>query len=106
MLLLILADRHQIALVDQNVRSHQHRIGKKSVVGRKTLGDLVLVAVRPFEQSDRSDVVQNPGELTHLRHIRLAEQKRLFSIDPASEVVQRQLEHTRTERIRRRPGGE
>ena len=38
-LLLILADRHQIALVDQDVRGHQHRIGEEAVVRREPLCD-------------------------------------------------------------------
>ena len=44
-LLLVLADGHEIGVVEQDVGRHQHRIGEQPVIGRDALRDLVLVGV-------------------------------------------------------------
>ena len=43
---LVLADRHGVAVVGQNVGRLQHRIGEQAGVGRQALGLFVLVGVR------------------------------------------------------------
>ena len=41
-LLLILADRHDVAVVNQNVRRHEHRIGEQARLWRPVRGRVCL----------------------------------------------------------------
>ena len=57
MLLLVPPDRHDVGIVNQNVRRHQHRIGEQAVVGREAVGNFVLVAVCALQQAHGVTVV-------------------------------------------------
>jgi hypothetical protein len=74
-LLLVLANRHDRASVDEDVRRHEQRVTEKSHVGFETTGDLVFVAGGSFEQTLTDAAREEPRELAYLRHIRLAEER-------------------------------
>ena len=91
-LFLVAADRHDVRVVNQNVRRHQHRVGEQPVIRREPLGQFILVAVATLEQPHRRERRQQPSQLAHLRHIALAEEHRLGRVEPAREKIQRNVE--------------
>ena len=56
-LLLVLADRHDVGIVDQDVGGHQHRVGEEAVVRWNALGDLSL---NEWQRSSRPIGVRVP----------------------------------------------
>ncbi len=87
-LLLVLAHRHQIGEVDQDVGRLQHRIGEQPVVGREALGDLVLVADGALEQAHGRDAGEDPGELGDLGDVLLGKKGRLLRVEAEGQEVQ------------------
>ncbi len=71
MLLLILSDRNAVGAYDQNIGRHQHRIGKKSMIGRNPLLKLVFIGVAALEQAHGRNGRQDPLKFAYLRHIAL-----------------------------------
>ena len=72
-LFLVLADRDNVAVVDEDVRRHEHRVGEERVRRRDSARDFVFVGVTTLEQAHGSHRAQNPSKQRHLRDIRLAE---------------------------------
>ena len=62
------------------------------MVGAESLAELVLVTVAPFQQTHRRERAQHPGQLRDLGHVRLAEKRGLFRVEPAGQKIQRHLE--------------
>src|SRR4051812_4481253 len=81
MLLLIFADRDEIAVVDQNIGRHQDWISEKPGRRRQAARHLVLVGMGPFEQAFRGHRRQNPGQLCYLRDIALPEKRVPFYVE-------------------------
>ena len=92
---LVLADRHKIAAVDQDVGRHQHGIGEQPHGRAQTLCNLVLVGGGPLEEPFAGDGGQNPGQLGHLGHIGLAKEICLFGIEPECEVIEGDIQRER-----------
>ena len=92
-LLLVLADRHDVRVELQDVGRHQHRVGEEPVIGLHALRDLVLVGVRALEQAHRRHRREQPRELARLGQVRLAVEHRALRVEPAREVVERHLAH-------------
>jgi hypothetical protein len=61
MLFLILAHRHHLRLIEQDIRGHQHRIGKQPMTGRDVLGHLVLERMATLQESHGREHGQQPG---------------------------------------------
>ena len=89
MLLLVAPHRHDVAVVNQNIGRHQDRIGEKSGRRGQAARDFVLVGMGAFQQSHRRDRAQDPGQLRHLRHIGLAEERGALRIESAGEEIER-----------------
>ena len=102
MLLLILADGYRVGFVKQDVRRHQNRIGEKSVVRDKAFGDLVLVAVRALKKPEPGDRVQDPREFADAADVGLPEERGLFGIQPACEIVERKTPDAHAQVVRLR----
>ena len=86
-LLLVLADRHHVGTIDQDVGGHQCRIREQADIGGDATRHLVLVAVAAFEQSHRTEGVEDPGELLDLHDIGLAIEDGPFGIQAASQEI-------------------
>ena len=86
-LLLILSDRHDVAVVDQNVRRHQHWIAEESYHRSESAREFVFIGVRAFEQPLRRNGRQDPGQLRYLRHIALFKERSAFGIEPGREKI-------------------
>jgi hypothetical protein len=54
-LLLILSDRHEIAIVNQDIGGHQHGVGKKAGRGGHAASELVLIGVGALEEAHRGE---------------------------------------------------
>ena len=93
MLLLILADRDKIGLIDQNVRRHQHRIGEEA------RGDVVGVLLRfhlelrhAAQLAELRVAAEHPGKLCVRGHVRLDEHDVLLRIESAGNILRQLLE--------------
>ena len=86
-LLLVDADRHDIGLIQQDIRRHQHRIGEQpgvDVVG--VLCALVLELRHAGKLTEHGEAVEQPCQLGVLRHVRLDVQCVAFGVKPARKV--------------------
>ena len=98
---LVLADRHQRRLVDDDVGRLQDRVGQQAVVDVVGLvGLLLLVGRRPLEPADRRDRRQQPGELGVLGPVALDEQRAAFGIEAEGEQRRRHLAGPRPQQDR------
>ena len=87
MLNLIAADRHDVAVVQQDVGRHQHRVVEQSGIGGQSLLLLVLVGMTFFQQAHVCDGQQQPAELCDFRNIRLPKQCRPVRIESQRQQV-------------------
>ena len=92
MLDLVLADGHDVGVVDQNVGRHQHRIGEQPGVGADPAGLLILVGNAALQQAHRCAAEKDPAELGHLGHVRLQEQGGAIRIEPQGQQIERRVE--------------
>ena len=99
---LILADRHDVGIVHEDVGRHQHGIGEQPGVGRQPLRLLVLVGVAAFEQAHRRAGHQQPAEFGDLRHVGLHEERRPIGIEPQGQQIERGVERVLREPLRGR----
>ncbi len=84
MLLLVVADRHQMGAVEQDVRRHQDRVGVQPEVGADLLR-LLLELGHAVEDPGRRHRPQDPCQLGVLRHLALVVQQRALRVDPDGE---------------------
>jgi len=63
MLALIVADRHEICLIEQNVSRHQNRIIKQADGAVLLFSRLLFVLRHPLELTHPRDAIQHPGKL-------------------------------------------
>ena len=93
MLLLVHADRHQIRLVEQYIRRHEHRIVEQAriyVVGLARR--LVLELGHAAEFAHIGKTVEHPCQLAMRRHMALAVYQALFGIEAASQQYRGHLQ--------------
>ena len=93
MLLLVLAHRHHLGVVQENVGSHEHGVSKEAVVDRThvtvgELGHLVLVAVAALEQAHGSHRAQEPSQFGVLRRVRLLPEHATIGIEPGRQPIE------------------
>ena len=100
---LVLADRHEMRAIDQNVGGHQHRIVEQADAGVDALVDLLLVRDGPLQQAHVGDGAENPGQFRHLRHVGLAEEDGLVGIEAEREIIEGDVERCSAQqrRVRR-----
>ena len=79
---LVLADRHERGLVDDDVGRLQDRVGQQPVIDVVGLvGLLLLVRRGPLQPAHRRDRAQQPGELGVLRPVALDEQRAALRVE-------------------------
>ena len=89
---LVVADRHGVAVVGQDVGRLQHGIREQAGVGGEALRLLVLVGVAALQQAHRRAGHQQPAQLAHLGHVGLHEQRRLVGIEAEGQQIERDVE--------------
>ena len=83
---LVLADRHERRLVDDDVGRLEDRVGQQPVVDVVGLvGLLLLVRRGPLQPADRRDRAQEPGELGVLGPVALDEQRAAVRVQAQGE---------------------
>ena len=83
MLFLIMTDGHEVCLIEQNVRGHQHRISEHPCADRLALfGGLILELRHALKLGFARDAVENPSEFRVFGHVRLNKDDRDLRIDP------------------------
>ena len=87
MLLLIRADGHQIGLIEQNIRRHQHGVIKQARVDVvRVLGALVLVLGHAGKLAHIGEAVQDPGQLCVAADMALAVDDVFLGIQTTGDV--------------------
>ena len=86
-LLLVFPDRHHVAVVDQDIGGHQDRVTKQADGRGHAASQFVFIRMSAFQQSHGSDGGKNPGQLGHLRHIRLQKKRPALGVQPAGQKV-------------------
>ncbi len=86
---LILAHGYFGSLVDQDVRSHEHRIKQQPEARRPALPFLLLISWHTFQPRNRGQAAQHPRQLQVFWHIRLDNQSHLLRVQPRRQVVHR-----------------
>ena len=70
-LFLVPAHGHNVALVEKDIGCHEHRIGEEAVARRNVFRNSIFVSVAALKKAHCRDIVQIPGELGDLGHVRL-----------------------------------
>ena len=83
---LVVADRHLVGIVQDDVRGHQHRIVEQARDHDLALGRLVLVLRHALKPADRRDAVQYPAALGVLGDVALDEESALVRVQAGSQV--------------------
>ena len=96
-LALVVADGNALALVEQHVGRHQHRIGEQADADRLAALGLGLELGHPRHLAGRRDAGQDPGQLGVLAHVRLDEQRRAVGVDAGCEQQRGEVERGRAE---------
>ena len=91
-LALVVADRHLVGLVEQDVAGHQHRVGEERGGDELLLVALVLELRHPAQLAEARDRAQQPGGLGVRRHVALAEDGRALGVEPGREQHRGQVE--------------
>ena len=88
MLLLISTHRHQVRLIQQDIRRHQHRISKQARgdVVRVLLG-LLLELGHAAQLAELRIAAQDPGQLRVLGHMALNEHDVLLGVQAAGNIL-------------------
>ena len=87
---LVLADRHLVRAIDEDVGAHHHRIAEEAEIRQIAVGELlllILVRRHPLEPADGRDHAEQQRQLGVLGHARLDEQRRARRIDAGREPV-------------------
>jgi hypothetical protein len=87
---LVLAHRHLVGAVDQDVGRLQQRVAEETVGGQILVFQfflLVLVGRHPFQPAERRHHRQQQVQFRVLRHLRLDEQGGLAGVDPGRQPV-------------------
>ena len=93
MLLLILAYRHQIRLIQQDIRRHKRRIGKQSAVDIVGIFRAFILELRHAAQlAEHGVAVENPAQLRVLVHMALEKQHIFLRIKTAGDILGKLLQ--------------
>ena len=93
MLLLVLAHRDIVGLIEQDIRRHQRRIGEETAVDvLAVLGGLVLKLRHARELAELRVAAQNPAQFRVRGHVGLDEHDVLLGIQTAGNVLRELLE--------------
>mmetsp|Transcript_27436 Transcript_27436/g.66741 ORF Transcript_27436/g.66741 Transcript_27436/m.66741 type:complete len:347 (+) Transcript_27436:206-1246(+) len=106
-LLLVLSDRNQIGLVEQDVAGHEHRVVEEADADAlPLLLRLLLELDHPLKPAEGRRAVEQPRQLRVGRHVRLHEDVRLGRVDAAGDVQGRGLHHRLLQLLRHVRGGD
>lgn len=84
-LALVVADGHVRGAVEQDVGSHQHRIGVEGSASHRPTAALLLELGHPVQLAHVGGALQQVGELRVRRHPTLLEQRRVRRVEPARQ---------------------
>ncbi len=83
MLALILADRHSVGPVEEDVRCLEHRVREQRDAEAVLLRGLLPVLGHPAQVAVRRHALEHPCESRVLGHVALDEQRRHVRVEPA-----------------------
>ena len=92
---LVLAHRHQLGPVDQDVGGLQDRVTKKAVIGEVAIADLLLLLLiggHTLQPGDGDDNRQEQVQLGMLGDMRLDEDRALLRVEPRGQPIQGHVE--------------
>ena len=92
MLALVVADRDEVGLVDQDVAGHQDRVAEESGRDGLLLVALLLELRHAAQLAEGGDARQQPGRFRMRRHVALEEDRRALRVEPGCEEHGREIE--------------
>ena len=92
MLALVVADRDDVGLVEQDVARHQHRVGEEAGGDELVPVGLVLELRHPAELAEARDRAEQPGRLGVRGHVALREDGRALGVEAGREQDRREVE--------------
>ncbi len=92
MLALVVADRHEIGLVEQDVAGHQDRVGEQAGTHELLPLALLLELRHPAQLAVARHRRQQPRRLGVRRHVALREHRRALRVEPRREEQRREVE--------------
>ena len=94
---LVVADRDDVGLVEQDVAGHQHRVGEEAGRDELVPVGLVLELRHAPELAVARDGAQQPGRLGVRRHVALREDRRALGVEARREHDRGQVERALAE---------
>src|SRR4051812_4795042 len=85
MLLLILADGHQVGIVQDDIRRHENWVGEQPRVYVRKVLAFVLETVRVSQHREGRKAIEYPRKLRYHRHPALAVEYVLFGVEAAGK---------------------
>ena len=100
MLALVVADRDDVGLVEQDVAGHQDRVGEEAGGDELLPLALFLELRHPAELAVARDRAEQPGRLGVRLHVALAEHRRALRVESRREEHRREIERPLVEVLR------
>ena len=100
MLALVVADRHDVGLVEQDVARHQDGVGEEAGGDEVLAFALLLELSHAAELSEPGDGREQPSRLGVRRHMALQEERRALRLEADGEEQRRQVERAVVEVLR------
>ena len=100
MLALVVADRDDVRLVEEDVAGHQHRVVEETGRHELLLGRLVLELRHAAQFAERRRAAQQPRRLGVRGHVALGEHDRPLGVDAGGEKHRRPCQRRLVERLR------
>ena len=91
MLLLILADGHDVAVVDEDVGGHEHWVGEEAGAGDEAAGGFVFEGMSIFQHRDGGDAAEQPRQFSDFGDVALAKEGRSSWVEAAGEEIESEL---------------
>ena len=89
---LVVADRDDVGLVEQDVARHQHRVGEEAGGDELLAFALFLELGHTAELSEPGDGREQPRRLGMRRHVALQEERAALRVEPDGVEERRQVE--------------
>jgi len=86
-LLLVVAHRHEVGVVEQDIRGHEHRVEEQAGVDRLLLAGLVLELGHALQLPERAEAAEDPGQFGVAEHVGLDEEPAPGRVQAARDIL-------------------
>ena len=100
MLILVLADRYDVAVIEKNVGRHQNGVRDQPKVHLFGFRPRIFEGMGPLDEPEACHTAENPGQLGDLRHIGLPPEDGIFRVKTAGQPGRSDVIRVRSKGIR------